>query len=150
MVTTKSKLQLEYNKEVTSAALGLVYICLFWQFCKVLKDLSNSRGKCNGAWLLRNHYKRDHLTFRQSLKSATLVQSSLDCRSNVEQFNHQCFERSVKICEPLPKVVFRTLCFNIISHYVSPAYSRFFTSMSSGSHILTLLHCCYCSKVPGF
>ena len=35
------------------------------------------------------------------MKSVTLVQSSLDCRSNVEQFNHQCFEKSVKICEPL-------------------------------------------------
>jgi hypothetical protein len=31
-----------------------------------------------------------------------LVQSSLeDCRANVEQFNRQCFKRSVKICEPL-------------------------------------------------
>jgi hypothetical protein len=26
---------------------------------------------------------------------------SLDCRPNVEQFNHQCFERSAIICEPL-------------------------------------------------
>jgi hypothetical protein len=25
----------------------------------------------------------------------------IDCRANVEQFNHQCFERSAKICEPL-------------------------------------------------
>ena len=39
---------------------------------------------------------------RQSLKITNLVQSSLkDCRVNVEQFNRQCFERSVKICEPL-------------------------------------------------
>ena len=30
-----------------------------------------------------------------------LIQSSLDCRANVEQFNYQCFERSAKICEPL-------------------------------------------------
>jgi hypothetical protein len=30
-----------------------------------------------------------------------LIQSSLDCRENVEQFNDQCFERSAKICEPL-------------------------------------------------
>ena len=30
-----------------------------------------------------------------------LIQSSLDYRANVEQFNHQCFERSAKICEPL-------------------------------------------------
>ena len=37
-----------------------------------------------------------------------LVQSSLDCRANVEQFNHQCFERSVKICEPLDIEVEKT------------------------------------------
>ena len=35
------------------------------------------------------------------LKSVNLIQTSLDCRANVEQFNHQCFERSAKICEPL-------------------------------------------------
>ena len=35
------------------------------------------------------------------LKSVNLIQSSLDCRANVEQSNHQCFERSAKICEPL-------------------------------------------------
>jgi hypothetical protein len=35
MVTTKSKLQMEYNKEVTSlcsAALGLVYVCFGSEF----------------------------------------------------------------------------------------------------------------------
>jgi hypothetical protein len=37
----------------------------------------------------------------RALKSVTLGQSSLDCKANVEQFNHQCFERSVKIYEPL-------------------------------------------------
>jgi hypothetical protein len=47
MVTTKSKSQMEYNKEVTSAAIGLVYICVFWQFWKVLNGLSNSREKSN-------------------------------------------------------------------------------------------------------
>jgi hypothetical protein len=41
MVTTKSKLQMEYNKEVTSAALGLVYICVFWQFYKIIVLISN-------------------------------------------------------------------------------------------------------------
>ena len=41
------------------------------------------------------------LDIGKALKSITLVQSSLDCRANVEQFNYQCFERSVKICEPL-------------------------------------------------
>jgi hypothetical protein len=35
------------------------------------------------------------------LKSVNLIQSPLDCRANVEQFNNQCFERSAKICEPL-------------------------------------------------
>jgi hypothetical protein len=33
MVTTKSKLQMEYNREVTSAAPGLVYVC-FGSFVK--------------------------------------------------------------------------------------------------------------------
>ena len=50
MVTTKSKLQMEYNKEVTSAALGLVYIqyVYFGSFVfEVLKGLSNSREKSN-------------------------------------------------------------------------------------------------------
>jgi hypothetical protein len=46
MVTTKSKLQMEFNKEVTSASSGLVYVC-FDSFFKVLKGLSNSRGKTN-------------------------------------------------------------------------------------------------------
>ena len=37
----------------------------------------------------------------RALKSGTLVQSSLeDSRANVEQFNQQCFGRSVQICEP--------------------------------------------------
>ena len=49
---------------------------------------------------LQDHYERDHLT-QADLKSVNLIQSSLDCRANVEQFNHQCFEKSVKICEPL-------------------------------------------------
>jgi len=30
-----------------------------------------------------------------------LYNKSVDCSANVEQFNRQCFERSVKICEPL-------------------------------------------------
>jgi hypothetical protein len=33
MVTTKSKLQMEFNKEVTSASSGLVYVC-FGSFVK--------------------------------------------------------------------------------------------------------------------
>jgi hypothetical protein len=41
------------------------------------------------------------LDISRALKSVTLGQSSLDCKSNVEQFNHQCFERRVKIYEPL-------------------------------------------------
>ena len=41
------------------------------------------------------------LDIGRALKSVTLVQSSLDCRANVEQFNHQCFEMSASICEPL-------------------------------------------------
>ena len=53
------------------------------------------------------------LAFKKSLQERSLYigralkrtfnpQSSLeDYRANVEQFNHQWFERSVKICEPL-------------------------------------------------
>jgi hypothetical protein len=41
------------------------------------------------------------LDIGRALKSVNLIQSSLDCRANVEQFNHQCFQRSAKICEPL-------------------------------------------------
>ena len=41
------------------------------------------------------------LDIGRALKSVNLIQSSLDCRANVEQSNHQCFERSAKICEPL-------------------------------------------------
>ena len=41
------------------------------------------------------------LDIGKALKSVNLIQSSLDCRANVEQFNHQCFEKSAKICEPL-------------------------------------------------
>jgi hypothetical protein len=36
-----------------------------------------------------------------ALKSVNLIQSSLDCRANVEQFNHQCFERNANICKLL-------------------------------------------------
>jgi hypothetical protein len=42
MATTKSKLQMEYNKEVTSTVPGLVYV-LFGSFVKVSKGLRNSR-----------------------------------------------------------------------------------------------------------
>ena len=41
------------------------------------------------------------LDIGRALKSVNLIQSSLNCKANVEQFNHQCFERSAKICEPL-------------------------------------------------
>ena len=41
------------------------------------------------------------LDIGRALKSVNLIQSSLDCRANVEQLNHQCFQRSAKICEPL-------------------------------------------------
>ena len=43
MVTTKSKLQMEFNKEVTSASSGLVYVC-FGSFVKW-----SSRGGSRGA-----------------------------------------------------------------------------------------------------
>ena len=41
------------------------------------------------------------LDIGRALKNINLIQSSLDCRTNVEQFNHQCFERSAKLCELL-------------------------------------------------
>jgi hypothetical protein len=38
----------------------------------------------------------------KALENVNLVHSSLeDCRENVEQFNRKCYERSLKICEPL-------------------------------------------------
>ena len=61
------------------ATIVIVLMCL--AFKKSLKERSLDIGK--------------------ALKSVTLGQSSLDCKANVEQFNHQCFERSVKIYEPL-------------------------------------------------
>jgi hypothetical protein len=57
--------------------------------------------------LSRSQQERS-LGIGRALKSVTLVQSSLDCKANVEQFNHQCFERSVKICEPLDIEVKKT------------------------------------------
>ena len=42
---------------------------------------------------LSNSQERS-LDIGRALKSVTLVQSSLDGRANVEQFNNQCFERS--------------------------------------------------------
>ena len=59
------------------------------------------------------------LDIGRALKSVNLIQSSLDCRANVEQFNHQCFERSAKICEPLdievkkPKICGRQMRDNV-------------------------------------
>ena len=51
---------------------------------------------------LRRSLQERSLDIDRALKSVTLVQSSLeDCTANVEQFNRQCFERIVKICEPL-------------------------------------------------
>ena len=40
MATTKSKLQMEYNKEVTLAAPGLVYVCF------------DSFVKCSSVWAI--------------------------------------------------------------------------------------------------
>ena len=57
------------------------------------------------AWLLKKGLSRSlqerSLDKGRILKSVNLIQSSVDCRANVELFNHQCFERSAKICEPL-------------------------------------------------
>jgi hypothetical protein len=41
------------------------------------------------------------LDIGRALNGVNLVKSSLDCRTNVEQFNPQCFEMSAKICKLL-------------------------------------------------
>jgi hypothetical protein len=46
MVTTKSKLQMEFNKEVTSASSGLVYVC-FGSFVKCSRVLTIAGKKSN-------------------------------------------------------------------------------------------------------
>jgi hypothetical protein len=46
MVTTKSKLQMEFNKEVTSASSGLVYVC-FGSFVKCSKVWAIAGEKSN-------------------------------------------------------------------------------------------------------
>ena len=50
---------------------------------------------------LQRSLQERSLDIGRALKSVNLIQNSLDCRANVEQFNHQCFESSAKICEPL-------------------------------------------------
>jgi hypothetical protein len=59
MVTTKSKLQMEFNKEVTSASSGLVYVC-FWQFCKVVKQ-GRIQGGASGTCPPKIEKKNDFL-----------------------------------------------------------------------------------------
>jgi hypothetical protein len=46
MVTTKSKLQMEFSKEVTSASSGLVYVC-FGSFVKCPRVSAIAGGKSN-------------------------------------------------------------------------------------------------------
>jgi hypothetical protein len=46
MVTTNSKLQMEFNKEVTSASSGLVYVC-FGSFVKCSRVSAIAGGKFN-------------------------------------------------------------------------------------------------------
>jgi hypothetical protein len=62
MVTTKSKLQMEFNKEVTSASSGLVYVCFgsFVKCSRVLAIATQVIPTYKGP--LQDHYKRDHLT----------------------------------------------------------------------------------------
>jgi hypothetical protein len=50
---------------------------------------------------LQRSLQERSLDIGRALKSVNLIQSSPDCRANVVQFNHQCFERRAKICEPL-------------------------------------------------
>jgi hypothetical protein len=51
MATSKSKLQMEYNKEVTSAAPGLVYVC-FGNFVKSSMVWAIAEKKSNNIILL--------------------------------------------------------------------------------------------------
>ena len=58
--------------------------------------MADSKGKVGALGPQRT------LDIGRTFKSITLVYSLLeDCRANVEQFNCQCFEKSVKICELL-------------------------------------------------
>ena len=49
------------------------------------------------------------LDIGRALKSVTLGHFSLDCKANVEQFNHQCVERSVKRIYELLDIEVRNL-----------------------------------------
>ena len=72
-----------YNFEFV-VAIVIVQMCLAF-----MKSLSRSLQKRS-------------LDVGRALENVSLVQSSLkDCRANVEQFNRKCYERSIKICEPL-------------------------------------------------
>ena len=83
--------------DVTSLNL-LYYICNF-HFVVAIVIVQMCLAFKKG--LIRSLQERS-LDIGRALKSETLVQSSLeDCRANVEQFNRQSFEKSIKICEPL-------------------------------------------------
>jgi hypothetical protein len=47
----------------------------------------------------KSKLQMESLDIGRALKSVNLIQTSLDCRANVEQFSHQCSERSAKIYE---------------------------------------------------
>jgi hypothetical protein len=72
-----------YNFEFV-VAIVIVQMCLTF-----MKGLSRS-------------LQERSLDVGRALINVKLVQSSIeDCRENVEQFNRKCYERSIKICEPL-------------------------------------------------
>ena len=69
-----------------------------------LLKVADSRGDFGGFSLQRSSTRslqERSLDIGRALKSVNLIPSSVDCRANVELFNHQCFERNAKICEPL-------------------------------------------------
>ena len=67
----------------------VVVIVIVQMFLAFMKGLSRS-------------LQERSLEVGRALENVNLVQSSLeDCRENVEQFNRKCYERSLKLYEPL-------------------------------------------------
>jgi hypothetical protein len=79
------------------------------------------------------------------------IQSSLDCRANVEQFNHQCFERSAKICEPLdievkkPRICGRQIMRDIVE--ADTGTCHLLCSLVSSELNLRFLRLCLCQVI---
>jgi hypothetical protein len=95
----------------------------YWAIFSII-DGTNCSPKAKGSL-----QDQRWLDIGRTLQSVNLIQSSLDCRANVEQFNHQCFERSAKICEPLevkkPRICGRQIMREEVSNCTfSPLYAK--------------------------